>query len=158
MKFYIWTAETQKNGNIHFHIITPTFINKYLLQITWNRHTETLGYVGRSSTKNPPSTNIKGVNQTGKAIAYITKYLSKGNNERRKISGRLWGCDTNTEKLTNIILSDEEVKEIDHLITAAAIMEIRQEYFTTYILNIERSELLKKLVIGELLKKLADSC
>lgn len=158
LKFYIWTAETQANGNIHFHIITPSYINKYTLQTTWNRHAETLGYVSRSSSKNPPSTNVKGVSNTGKAIAYITKYLSKGNKDRRKIDGRLWGCDTQTEKLKNIIISEEEVQEIDHLITAAAIMEIRQEYFTTYILNIDKCKPLKLIIIRELLKLLADDC
>lgn len=158
MEFYIWTAETQANGNIHFHIITPTYINKYILQTTWNRHTDSLGYVERSKSKNPPSTNIKGISNTGKAIAYITKYISKGNKDRRKISGRLWGCDTKTEKLKNIILSNEELTEIDHCITAAAIMEISQEYFTTYIINIERSKQLKTFILNRLLKILADSC
>lgn len=154
---YIWTAETQKNGNIHFHIITPTYINKYILQKTWNRHLETLGYITRCKTNNPPSTNIKGVKETGKAIAYITKYISKGNQDRRKVKGRLWGCDTETEKLKNIIISNEEIEEINPLITTAAIMEIRQEYFTTYILNIEKSEKLRLIIVSKLMEMLAES-
>lgn len=154
---YIWTAETQKNGNIHFHIITPTYINKYMLQKIWNLHAETLGYITRCKVNNPPSTNIKGVKETGKAISYITKYISKGNQDRRKIKGRLWGCDTETEKLRNIIITDEEIEEINPLITAAAVMEIRQEYFTTYILNVERSEKLRWIIVSKLIEMLKDS-
>lgn len=157
LKYYIWVAETQANGNIHFHIITPTYIDKEFLTITWNKHQNNLGYITRSKYKNPPSTNIKGVKNTGKAIAYITKYVSKGNKERRKITGRLWGCDTETEKLTNIIIEDNQRDSVDSFITCAAIMEIRQEYFTTYVLNVNKSKELKSYLISQLLKKLADS-
>lgn len=155
---YIWVAELQKNGNIHFHIITPTYINKFLLQKTWNKHTENLGYVSRSKSKNPPSTHIRAIKQTSTAIAYITKYLSKGNKDRRKITGRLWGCDTQTEKLKNIIIQDEQIYEIDDLITRAAVMEIKQEYFTTYILNINRCKKLKIWLISKLVELLMNSC
>lgn len=47
MSSYIWRAETQKNGNIHFHITTNTFIPALELRHLWNRIVNKLGYVDR---------------------------------------------------------------------------------------------------------------
>ena len=42
---YIWKAELQDNGNIHFHITTDTYINAYILRAAWNRQLKKLGYI-----------------------------------------------------------------------------------------------------------------
>lgn len=44
---YLWRAEKQKNGNIHFHIITDKFIPWNELRQNWNRIVEKLGYVSK---------------------------------------------------------------------------------------------------------------
>ena len=44
---YLWKAEKQKNGRIHFHIITDKFIPWNELRNTWNRIQQKLGYVTR---------------------------------------------------------------------------------------------------------------
>lgn len=44
---YIWRAEKQGNGNIHFHIITDRFIPWSEVRNTWNRIQNKLGYVDR---------------------------------------------------------------------------------------------------------------
>lgn len=44
---YIWRAEKQKNGNLHFHIITGKFIPWNELRNVWNRIQQKLGYVTR---------------------------------------------------------------------------------------------------------------
>lgn len=48
---YVWRAEKQKNGNIHFHIIVDKFIPHYRLRAVWNRIQNKLGYVDRYSEK-----------------------------------------------------------------------------------------------------------
>lgn len=45
VRSYIWRAEYQSNGNIHFHILINRFIFYYHLQARWNRIIEKLGYV-----------------------------------------------------------------------------------------------------------------
>lgn len=45
MKHYIWRAEKQANGNIHFHILTNVFIPQDSLCKMWNRIQNKLGYV-----------------------------------------------------------------------------------------------------------------
>lgn len=44
---YLWRAEKQKNGNLHFHILTDKFIPYYELRNRWNRVVNKLGYVDR---------------------------------------------------------------------------------------------------------------
>ena len=47
VKNYLWRAEKQKNGNIHFHIIVDKFVNWNELRNRWNRIINKLGYVDR---------------------------------------------------------------------------------------------------------------
>jgi hypothetical protein len=47
VKNYVWRAEKQENGNIHFHLITDRFIPFYELRNRWNRIVNKLGYVDR---------------------------------------------------------------------------------------------------------------
>jgi hypothetical protein len=44
---YIWRAEKQKNGNIHFHILVDKFVPWSELRDCWNRIVNKLGYVDR---------------------------------------------------------------------------------------------------------------
>lgn len=44
---YVWRAEKQANGNIHFHILVDKFIPWSELRDRWNRITNKLGYVDR---------------------------------------------------------------------------------------------------------------
>jgi hypothetical protein len=44
---YIWRAERQENGNIHFHVLSDRFIWWNDLRNSWNYFQERLGYVSR---------------------------------------------------------------------------------------------------------------
>jgi len=44
---YLWRAEKQKNGNLHFHIIVNKFVNWNELRNRWNRILNKLGYIDR---------------------------------------------------------------------------------------------------------------
>lgn len=44
---YVWRAEKQKNGSIHFHILADKFIPWNELRNVWNRIQQKLGYVTR---------------------------------------------------------------------------------------------------------------
>lgn len=50
-KNYVWKAELQKNENIHFHIITDSYIDYQALRRRWNRILEKHGYVSAYSEK-----------------------------------------------------------------------------------------------------------
>nr|WP_185147447.1 hypothetical protein [Ornithobacterium rhinotracheale] len=51
LKNYLWKAETQKNGNIHFHVLIDTQIPRKDIQRIWNQYINKLGYVDRYSEK-----------------------------------------------------------------------------------------------------------
>jgi len=80
-KHYLWRAESQKNGNIHFHIVTDVYIPKWKLRSRWNGIQNTLGYVDRwvstKKMKQPPSTEVKSVKNIRKLGAYLAKYCAK---------------------------------------------------------------------------------
>lgn len=99
---YIWRAESQKNGNIHFHICTDRFIPWLELRNTWNRIQNKLGYVDRFHVKhghhNPNSTDIHSIKRIKNIAAYLAKYCTK-NSDHRAITGKLWGLSTQLSKL-----------------------------------------------------------
>jgi hypothetical protein len=45
MENYVWRLEFQKNGNVHYHIVTDTFVDYFFAQKIWNRILSKLGYV-----------------------------------------------------------------------------------------------------------------
>lgn len=107
---YIWKAESQVNGNIHFHITCDQFIHWRELRDVWNTLQENLGYVSRSNIINPNSTDIHSVKNIHSLSAYLSKYLSKNDKTRRLIEGKLWDCN----KETKLINTNREITfEID---------------------------------------------
>ena len=44
---YVWRAEKQRNGNLHFHVIIDKFVDHQKLRDRWNRITDKLGYLER---------------------------------------------------------------------------------------------------------------
>lgn len=96
VKHYVWRAETQRNGNIHFHLIIDRYIPKFRLQRLWNDSIEKLKYVTEysrwSKKKNPPTTNIQQVNNIRSISSYLGKYLGKQDPGARPIEGKVWDC------------------------------------------------------------------
>lgn len=45
MSTYIWKAEKQKNGNIHYHLIIDRKIEPQILRKKWNEKLDKLGYI-----------------------------------------------------------------------------------------------------------------
>lgn len=71
---YIWKAELQENQNIHFHLITDSFIPWNVLRKKWNRIIEKLGYVSEFSKK------MNKLNYPD----YLKKYKLEDTEKRRK--------------------------------------------------------------------------
>lgn len=45
MNNYVWKLEFQKNGNVHFHLLSDTYIDYFYLRKAWNTHLERLRYI-----------------------------------------------------------------------------------------------------------------
>lgn len=74
---YLWKAEVQDNGNIHFHITSNAFYHYKRLKEDWNNEIEKLGYVSRSKSNNPNSTDVHSVNKIKNLAGYICGYIGK---------------------------------------------------------------------------------
>lgn len=74
---YIWKAESQNNGNIHFHITIDKFIPWRDLRSTWNTLQDSLDYVKRSNIMDPNSTDIHAAYKAKNIAGYIAGYIGK---------------------------------------------------------------------------------
>src|SRR5690606_30217452 len=131
VKFYLWKAEAQANGNIHFHVLIDRFVEHTTVRRLWNAQMERLGYVktyaknmiekgfvyNQNSKKsrelqhldyllnkkngfnNPNSTDIHSLKGIKNVAGYMIKYMTKNEENKRPILGRLWGCSRNIKFL-----------------------------------------------------------
>jgi len=78
---YVWRAESQANGNIHFHIVCDKYIPWWQLRHTWNKIQNNLGYLDRFAEvhghHDPNSTDVHKVKKVRNLGAYIAKEISK---------------------------------------------------------------------------------
>lgn len=51
MENYVWRLEFQKNGNVHYHLVTDTYIDYFAALKIWNKILETKGYVSAYTAK-----------------------------------------------------------------------------------------------------------
>lgn len=51
MENYVWRLEFQKNGNVHYHLVTDTYIDYFAALAIWNKVLETKGYVSKYKEK-----------------------------------------------------------------------------------------------------------
>ena len=90
LKSYVWRAERQHNGNIHFHIASDCYIDHVALRHSWNDRLEHCNYISRFEEKhghrNPNSTDVHSVRKVQNLAAYLIKYMSKGPHLRRTTS------------------------------------------------------------------------
>lgn len=165
---YIWRAEKQQNGNIHFHILTDSFIPYYHIRDRWNRIVNKLGYVDRyqeiHGNRQPNSTDIHSLRKIKNLKSYLTKYMTKDENTQRHKStapqqptdgqdqpqekeilqtGRIWGCSHNLSGLKGYQTEvDSEIEsDIKTVIDSGKARIYKSDYFTT--LNISFKELQK---------------
>lgn len=111
---FVWRAERQKNNNIHYHIITNTYMPHAWVRGTWNRYLSATPLLDEFEKKwkhrNPNSTDIHAVRYVRNVTAYATKYILKDNQE--KICGKIWDCSKSlkAESKAKYELSDTETR------------------------------------------------
>lgn len=112
---YVWKAETQTNGNIHFHITINGFIHWKSIRKKWNSIQAKHGY-HKVFTKGKNevgvnSTDVHSVRNEKETAAYMAKYMTKNDETRRKVDGRLWGSSYVLSRI-DIRLQEVESKSI----------------------------------------------
>jgi hypothetical protein len=92
---YVWVIEKQKRGAPHFHILTPNYISKEIINKSWN------GVVSKwqKSEVNNGCKQQEVYPHVGKVLEagkYMTKYMQK---EGENIGGNMYGIDFTTRNL-----------------------------------------------------------
>jgi hypothetical protein len=103
---YLWVAENQKNGNIHFHLITDKYFKKETIQTLWNDSLANGTYINDFQKKfghrKPPSTKITGQQGMREPAEYLTKYITKSE-KSTPIEGKCWDCSDLLMEISKLI-------------------------------------------------------
>ena len=174
---YVWKAETQDNGNIHFHLTINAWIHYSSLRYYWNRRLAALGYIDeyrreqmafhakgfrprpelfetwsleqqgkaydngmRTNWTNPNTTDIHSVERINDLAAYLIKYMSKKEEGKREIKGKIWGCSQNLSynNKFELILDGMILNTDQSLQTHFQKIDIGTDYVT--VLKMDKSE------------------
>jgi hypothetical protein len=138
---YVWKAEVQVNGNIHFHITTNIYIHYSEIRNKWNGLQYNTGYLKPFFDKfghfDPNSTDVKSVKNVSKAFDYICKYITKVEDGKRLICGHRFGYSRNLANNKFIFETlDKSFDEIYNWIIANTKCKTIYEYVTTHEINL----------------------
>lgn len=109
-QFYIWKAELQKRGQIHYHIVSNKFIEHSEIKNKWNQLQKDAGilegFFAKHKHYNPNGTDIHAVYKVKDLNAYFSKYLAKvtkddDGNSIDETVGKVWDCSRALKSFKN---------------------------------------------------------
>jgi hypothetical protein len=117
-KHYIWKAELQKRGQIHWHITGNRFLDYRYLKSEWNniqyRNGWLQDYHERTGSWAPNSVDIHAVHNVARLDLYLAKYIAKSG---ATIQGKCW--DTSASLAGKKFFATEIDSEMGHKLDAA---------------------------------------
>lgn len=129
---YVWKAELQERGQLHYHVTANRFLHWAEIQRVWNGLMDRRGWLEEFRTahghSNPNSTDVHSVYKVRDIQAYLGKYLSKTGARdvseygfqvpifRPSIGAKVWGC---SEDLKCARFSEMLDSETDEALRAA---------------------------------------
>lgn len=151
MNNYIWRAEAQERGEIHFHIITDCPIGYWVILKIWNDRLSKVGLLdewrvqrresGESKivkskykyfNENPNSADIKRIPRGCNIENYIAKYISKKTKgkEPRRLTIRHYGLSYSLSRLKEFRQQTEELAELifHHAMILPNVKRVKKEW------------------------------
>lgn len=128
---YIWKAELQARGQVHYHITTNQFVRYDQIKSTWNRIQERAGWMAdfeaRHGHRAPNSTDIHAVYKIKRLDLYLCKYLAKDGGGLGR--GRVWGCSESLrgKKLFSFVDAGESAARIHEAVRSRKSRVLRLE-------------------------------
>jgi hypothetical protein len=139
---YVWKAELQKRGTIHYHIAVNVFLHYQLIRDKWNQCQKKAGYLNSYAKKHghfrPNSTDVHAIHKINNVEAYLTKYIVKG--VGGSIAGKVWDCSRSL-KSAKYYSTELTPKNLDLMRTYCS-KEIVGEYSTIYRLPPSQPQLI----------------
>jgi hypothetical protein len=114
---YVWRAERQKNGNLHFHIVSDCYIPFDQLRDSWNNRLERMGFISEFEKlhghRHPNSTDVHSIKKVRDLAAYMVKYMCKLKKNEQRIDGKVWDCSTNLKRKDSVeFIIDGETEQL----------------------------------------------
>lgn len=75
VKSYIWKAELQERGQLHYHLITNSFLHFAEIRRVWNDCMNSRGWLG--GHRDPNSTDVHSIYKIKDVRRYLSKYIAK---------------------------------------------------------------------------------
>ena len=141
MRDYIWKAELQQRGTIHYHITTNTFINYMHIKKRWNQLLDKAGlmqdYKAKHNHSNPNSTDVHKVYNDDNIESYLEKYISKDEKSKSSVNGKVWDCSVSlkSNKLFTVDLSPQNELNIIKLDKSSTAKAFTSDYFEIIYFN-----------------------
>ena len=124
---YIWKAEVQQRGQIHYHITTPSFIHYQIIRDTWNNIQSKAGclddYVKSKGHFDANSTDVHEVKHVQDLASYLVKEFCKSIQNNFLDDGKKWDCSNNLNNInyfeiletTENVLIEKEMLQKDEI-------------------------------------------
>lgn len=151
MTDYVWKAELQQRGALHYHLSTNMFMHWEEVRDVWNKYQRKAGYLDKYAKQNghfkANSTDVHSIRKVKDIERYLSKYMQKGIGNS-SINGKVWDASKNlkqsklfstemTPKNLQLIRSIAKKKiESDH----CTIFQIPQDSATAVLDNIQKAE------------------
>jgi hypothetical protein len=121
---YIWKAELQENGQLHYHITLPNLIHHREIRAKWNELQREAGLLEAHYKKfknwSPPGTEITSVHSKDDMASYMIKEIAKTIQNRSTIGGKVWDCSANLSKADYF---SDELTQFQYEFLEAAVKE-----------------------------------
>lgn len=112
---YLWKAELQKRGQLHYHLITPDWIDYQIIREKWNNIQMKAGIDLSKYNFNPNSTDIEVISEIKGITTYIAKEIMKDCQNQLPLGIKLWGCSKNLTDYPTLTLRFQEEKICKYL-------------------------------------------
>ena len=149
LRNYVWKAERQRNGNLHFHIFVDCFLDLTDARNIWNRLQAKYHFISdfgkRHGHHDPNSTDIHPIQTQEGMIMYMIKYMLKptekgtqlelGRETDKKNTGKCWDCSKplKMKNSTAEFVESGEYELIEEGIRLNELKEIKTDYCWIYI-------------------------
>lgn len=151
MHHYVWKAERQSCGNIHYHIISDAFITISNLQNYWNKLQSKYDFIDRFAERydhrKPNSIDVMQIKNRSTMAKYISKYMSKQSDQR--INGKIWDCSESVSSFRPLVfeINNHNYQLLNHIINTYNLKRIKSEYYSIAFINKSIYKLLKDNLI-----------
>jgi hypothetical protein len=81
---YIWKAETQENGKLHYHLTINQWVHWFIINREWRKQIQKHGYNYGTEKRKRAATEIHSVKKVKNLAAYLCKYLAKNDEWKKK--------------------------------------------------------------------------